>query len=115
MVDEYELKWSIDRQQRSEFLSGTMDSYTIPGLNMYDNTTINITVAAINGEGSSESTPLTIHSDLLQNNRNTVSNIDIIIGGAVGIFLIGLMIGITVGTIFLKFIQHCRNRKIKNK
>lgn len=115
MVEEYELKWSIDRQQRSESLSGTMDSYTIPGLNMYDNTTIRITVVAINGVGSSESAPLTIHSDLIQNNRDTITSIDIIIGGAVGIFLIGLMIGLMVSIIVLKLIQHCRKRKIKNK
>lgn len=82
---------------------------------MYDNTTIKITVAAINGEGSSESTPLTIHSDLIQNNRNTITNIDIIIGGVVGIFVIGLMIGLMVGIIVLKLIQLCRKRKIKNK
>lgn len=114
VVEKYDLNWSTDKQQHSDSLSGTMDRFTISGLGMYDNTTIRITLTAINGVGSNESTALTIHSDLLQigsKDRNPVTNIGFIIGGGVAIFLIGLLIGIMVGIVVLKLIQRCKNRK----
>lgn len=115
VVEGYELKWSIEKQVELRTLSQAMNSYTISELGMYDNTTIEILVTAINDVGRRDSNPLTIHSDFIQNgpkkNSATNINIGIIIGGAVGVFLIGLTIGIIAGIIVFKLIHNCRNRK----
>lgn len=79
-------------------------SYTIMGLDMYDNASIEITVTAVNAGGRNEGTPLIVHSDTLQNkaeDENTSTNVGGIIGGIIGgvlgSFIIGLVIGGAVG------------------
>lgn len=75
-------------------------SYTITGLDMYDNASIEITVTTVNAGGRNESTPLIIHSDSLQSkaeDENTATNVGGIIGGVLGSFVIGLVIGGAVG------------------
>ena len=111
VVDRYKLMWKIDEVQQtvpSETLPGTANRYVFPGLDVYKNATIEITA------GENRNQPLIFHSDILQNSSEiactaTNTNIGAIIGGAVGIFFVGLVIGIVTVTIF-KHIQKVRNR-----
>ena len=85
-------------------------SYTITGLDMYDNASIEIIVTVVNAGGRNESTPLIIHSDSLQGKAeddNTATNIGGIIGGVLGSFIVGLVIGgVVAGIIVFKMTQN---------
>lgn len=120
VVDRYELMWKIEEPRQtihSETLPGTANRFVFPGLDVYKNTTIEITVIAVNAAGENRNQPLIVHSDLLQKSSEivcTATNINIgeIIGGAVSIFFVGLVIGIVSVTAIISFkhIQNVRGR-----
>lgn len=119
-MDRYELMWKIDEPRQtihSETLPGTANRYVFPGLDVYKNATIEITVIAVNAAGENRNQPLIFHSNILQNSSEiactaTNTNIGAIIGGAVGIFFVGLVIGIVTVTAIITFkhIHNARNR-----
>ena len=112
--------WIIDEPRQtihSETLPGTANRFVLPGLDVHNNATIEITVNAVNAAGENRNQPLILHSDLLQNSSEiactaTNTNIVAIIGGAVGIFFVGLVIGIVTVTAIITFkrIQNVRKR-----
>ena len=100
VVERYEVLWSIEGSQSPvevrNTVSGSTHSHTIPVLNIYENVTVTITVTAVNAVGSNSSSPLTVHSDIIQcgpRDEETI-NTAAIIGGAAGIFLFGVALGI---------------------
>ena len=113
-MESYEMMWNIVGPHRTtrDTASSTIESYTVGGLDVYDNTTIGITVTSVNGAGTNTSAALTVHSDFLQcgpeESENEVFNVGVIIGGAVGAFLIGIVTGTLIIIVVFKFIQKCR-------
>lgn len=121
VVEKYELTWTINSPQgttHTESVLGTAErSYTITGLNAHHNISIGITVTSYNEVGSSTSPLLLVHSDFLQSGsgmetRSRDTSIGVLIGGSLGSFLIGLVVGIITGTMVFK---NCRKRKDKTK
>ena len=106
VVEMYELMWIIEGPQLQPVeirntVSSSTHRYSVPVLNMYENVTVVMTVTSVNAVGSSSSSPLTVHSDIIQSGPTSEETINIgaIIGGAVGIFLIGAALGITTAII----------------
>ena len=123
VVETYKLEWKIlDEHQPiiplSETLSSSTDKYTITGLREYDNVTVKVTVAAVNDAGSNTSVALTLHSAVLHGDSTNCEDdetcsssastvaIGVIIGGAVGIFLGGLILGCVIGRVT----RNCRKK-----
>ena len=88
-------------------------------LDVYENVTIAIIVTSVNAVGSNSSLPLTVHSDIIQSgpteSRDGVTTIGVFIGGLVGIFFIGLMIGVVTVIIVTRLSRSCRKEKEKEK
>ena len=99
VVERYELLWSIEGSQQPivvrDSVSSSTHSYTVPRLGVYENVTVTITVTAVNAVGSNGSSPLTVHSDIIQSgpteSKNGVTVVEAIIGGLV-IFFVGVAI-----------------------
>ena len=113
VVERYDLMWSITGVQQPLVTfsdTSSANTYTIEGLDVYDNVTVSISVTAVNAVGSNSSTPLIIHSDIPHNrptesdseDEDTNITIGAIIGGAVGIFLISLVLGIVTTFVVYK-------------
>ena len=114
VVESYDMMWNIEGPQRTtrDTASSTIESYTVGGLDVYDNTTIGITVTSVNVAGTNTSGALTVHSDFLQcgpeESKNEVFNVGVIIGGAVGVFLIGIVTGTVIIIVVFKLTRKCR-------
>ena len=121
VVKKYELTWTANSPQGTTHTESVLDtaerSYTITGLNAYHNTSIGIAVTSFNEVGSSTSPLLLVHSDFLQSGSVMETkdiSIGVLLGGSLGSFLIGLVVGIITGSGAIVF-NNCRNRKDKTK
>ena len=128
VVETYKLEWKILGEHQpiislSETLSSSTDKYTITGLREYDNVTVKVTVAAVNDAGSNTSVALTLHSAVLHGESRNCEDKDdtcstststvaigVIIGGAVGIFLGGLILGCVIVVVVCRVIRNCRKK-----
>ena len=120
VVEYFDLQWSVEEDQRPITTSTdrvATNRYTVSGLRHSDNAKIYIVVTASNGAGRNSSTPLTIHSSILQsqgpeggstNNNASTIHLGALIGGAVAIFLVS----IAAGT-FISFVVHKCSQKYK--
>ena len=121
VVEMYELMWSIEGAQQPIVIRDTVSSsthrYTVPRLDVYENATIAITVTSVNAVGSNSSLPLTVHSDIIQSgpteSRDGVTTSGVFIGGLVGIFFIGLTIGMVTVIIVFRLTRSCRKEEEK--
>ena len=110
-MESYEIQWrvregesqSMTTTHTEESLSSSTDQYTISCLQQIANGTIEVLVTALNGAGSNTSAPFILHTNTLRNSPTTEEsnnsnniNIDIIIGGAVGISLVSFVFGIAI-------------------
>ena len=113
VVNRYDLEWIIIEgaltTSGSGMASDTTDSYTIPDLEDLDDATIHITVTSVNDlVGSDSSVPFSIHSSLLQDTSSddsTTIDTGAIIGGAVGIVIISVVIGMIAAFVVCAVIQ----------
>ena len=116
-MESYEMMWNIVGPQRTtrDTALNTTDSYTISGLDMHGNKTVRITVTSVNVAGTNTSAALIVHSDFLQcvseESKDAVFNTGVIIGGAVGIFLIGIVTGTLIVVVIVKLTRKCKKKK----
>ena len=117
-MESYEMMWNIVGLQQAtirDTASNTTTSYAVSGLDMHDNTTVRITVTSVNVAGSNASAALIVHSDYVKSksdksdeSENGITNIGVIIGGALGIFFIGIVTGTVTVIIVFKLTRKCR-------
>ena len=121
VVEEIELQWRVreigqlsQSTTHTDSINPPTNQYTISGLEGLENGTVEVVVTAINGAGRNASNTLTIHSNALRNDGPTTTttttttttegptsssdgvHIGALIGGAVGIFLLSIVLGITL-------------------
>ena len=109
VVENFDLQWNVmEREQQPQTTStdrvaSYIHRYTISGLSGLQNATIEFVVISINKAGRNSSVPLTFHSNILRDFDDSApdadTNLGIIIGGAIGIFLVSLVAGIVVSLI----------------
>ena len=117
VVTRYDLQWtvmgdSLPASTTEDSVPASTNTYTITELSIRQNVTVHMRVMAFNGVGRNSSTPLIIHSSILQDSSEDSASVDVatFIGGAVGIFVASLVIGI-VATLMLCALSQRRKKK----
>ena len=119
----FDLQWSVEGEQEprtlmSGSLPGSADRHSVSGLGRFENVTVQMMVTSVNEAGRNTSAPLTLHSNILQNfdmrpedgSGSITLNVEALIGGAVGIFLVSIAAGFLIS-----FIAHKCYKKTKSK
>ena len=114
-MEKYELMWVIEGPPQPVEIRNTVSSsthrYSVPVLGLFENVTVTITVTSVTAVGSNSSLPLTVHSDIIQS--VPAESTGAFIGGLVGIFFVGLTIGVVSVIIIVRLMRSYKKEKEK--
>ena len=115
VVELYELMWVIEGPPQPveirNIVSSSTHRYSVPVLGLFENVTVTITVTSVTAVGSNSSLPLAVHSDIIQSGPRESTGA--FIGGLVGIFFVGLMMGMVTVIIVSRLMRSYRKKKEK--